>query len=515
MSIGSSSLLGGRYRLESRVGIGGMGEIWRARDVVLERVVAVKFPAPGYAADPEFRRRFHLEARHAAAVSHPNIANVYDFGAGSADDPPFLVMELVEGEPLSARIARQGALPPEEVVALAAQVADALQAAHRVGLVHRDIKPANLLLCPDGTVKVTDFGIARASGAAPATGSGALLGTAQYLAPEQVAGWAARAASDLYSLGVVGYECLTGRRPFDGDPITVATAHLNQQPDPLPTTVPAPLATLIGQLLAKDPAQRPSSAGAVANELRRIAGEEMPRRLAGTAPRPRPELGASSGPTVTEYRIRLLRGPMAQGAARERTDRRLIGIGAAAVLAIGLIVFAVTGNSPSLSAGTRAATQHKPPRPTHFATSSALVPVHPVAVSLFEPNGGNDDPTGVGYADDGNLATAWRTEWYTTANFGGLKPGVGLVFDLGRPVAVRQLALALLNPGTGVEVWAGNSPGDLLHASLVASWAAAPANVQERFANPVSARYWLVFLDRLPDTPVGYASGIREVSFAS
>jgi len=256
-------LLADRYRLVQRIAGGGMGEVWRAEDTLLGRTVAVKTLRNEYVDDPEFRARFRAEARHAGRLSHPGIASVYDFGetGGSA----WLVMELVDGEPLSTLLRRESPLSVDRTLDLVAQTADALQAAHDGGVVHRDVKPGNLLVRPDGVLKVTDFGIASATGAVPLTQTGSVVGTAFYLSPEQAAGRSASPASDLYSLGVVAYECLSGRRPFPGDnPVAVALAHLQAPVPALRDAVPTPVRELVLQALAKDPADRFASAAEMA-----------------------------------------------------------------------------------------------------------------------------------------------------------------------------------------------------------------------------------------------------------
>jgi tRNA A-37 threonylcarbamoyl transferase component Bud32 len=271
-------LLGDRYRLRDRLAVGGMGEVWRADDLLLGRVVAVKLLKPELLDDEEVRSRFRAEARHAGRLAHPGIAAVFDFG--EEPDCAWLVMELVEGEPLSRVLRREGALPVARVLDLLGQTAAALQAAHDAGVVHRDVKPGNLLVTPQGSVKVTDFGIASAGDAAAITETDCIVGTAHYLSPEQAAGRVGSAASDLYALGVVAYECLTGARPFAAtNPVAVALAHLQEQPRPLPAQVPAPVRQLVRDLLAKDPEDRPASAGEVARraaELRDGADEVAP-----------------------------------------------------------------------------------------------------------------------------------------------------------------------------------------------------------------------------------------------
>ena len=271
-------VLGGRYRLESRIAVGGMGEVWRATDEVLVRPVAVKLLRAEYAQHPETLARFRSEGRHAGSLSHPGIARVYDYGedAVGASGPglAYLVMELVDGPSLTEVLAR-GPLAPGRTMDVVAQAAAGLDAAHRAGLVHRDVKPGNLLLGADGQVKITDFGISHAAGSAPITVSGALLGTPAYLAPERVAGEPATPASDLYSLGVVAWECLAGGPPFTGTPVEVAVAHRDRPLPPLPGAVPAGIGALVGELTAKDPRARPRSADAVARRagLLRDAGD--------------------------------------------------------------------------------------------------------------------------------------------------------------------------------------------------------------------------------------------------
>jgi eukaryotic-like serine/threonine-protein kinase len=261
-----------RYRLDSRIATGGMGEVWRSTDTVLGREVAVKVLKPEYADDPTFRSRFETEARNAAALHHPNVASVFDFGELPASDggvpQPYLVMELVRGEPLSALLRGGERMPAETASDLVSQAADGIAAAHKLGIVHRDVKPANLLVTPDGTVKITDFGIARAADAVALTQTGQVVGTPQYLSPEQAEGKPATEASDIYSLGVVLYECLAGRRPFDADSaIATALSHLRDEPPPLPDDVPAHLRETVRVALAKDPAARFASARDFASAL--------------------------------------------------------------------------------------------------------------------------------------------------------------------------------------------------------------------------------------------------------
>jgi Protein kinase domain len=265
----SAEVLASRYRLDALIASGGMGAVWRAVDLVLDRPVAVKLLRAELAQHADTIARFRSEARHAAGLSHPSIAQVYDFGEAADDDPAFLVLELVDGPPLTELIAT-GLLPPDQVMDIVAQVASGLAVAHAAGVVHRDIKPANLLLDSSGIVKITDFGVAYAAGSAPLTRTGTLIGTPAYLAPERIAGQAAGPASDLYSLGMVAYECLAGAVPFTGTAMEIALAHRMQWLPPLPASVPARAAGLINDLTAKDPGGRPADAAEVATRARAL-----------------------------------------------------------------------------------------------------------------------------------------------------------------------------------------------------------------------------------------------------
>ena len=258
-----------RYRLDDKIATGGYGEVWRATDVLLGRAVAVKQLPPDRARSEQTLIRFRAEAQRAGSLGHENITRVYDYVEPAPPDPPFLVMELVDG-PSLAQVLACGALPPAQAMSVVAEAAAGLEAAHEAGFVHRDIKPANLLLTGDGQCKVTDFGVSYAINSQPMTSSNTLLGTAGYVAPERLTGGGVTAAGDLYALGIVAWECLTGHPPFRGTPLEVVVAHRDQPLPPLPASVPADVVALVEELTAKDPAVRPAHAGDVAARAARL-----------------------------------------------------------------------------------------------------------------------------------------------------------------------------------------------------------------------------------------------------
>ncbi|TNC27308.1 serine/threonine-protein kinase [Amycolatopsis alkalitolerans] len=287
--LSTGQLVAERYRLVSRIAVGGMGEVWQASDTRLDRIVAVKVLKAELSGDAEFLHRFRTEARTTASLNHPGIAAVHDYGesapagAGGAqgaagESIAYLVMELVEGEPLAGILAREGRLAADRVLGILEQAGSALQAAHERGLVHRDIKPGNILVTPANSVKITDFGIAKAAHAAPVTRSGMVMGTAHYIAPEQALGHDAEPASDVYSLAVCGYECLAGHRPFRSEhSVTVAMMHIRDLPPPLPPDVPPGARALIEATLVKDPRQRYRTGGEFAAATAAVrAGHPLP-----------------------------------------------------------------------------------------------------------------------------------------------------------------------------------------------------------------------------------------------
>ncbi|MBB2746856.1 UNVERIFIED_ORG: serine/threonine-protein kinase [Microbispora rosea subsp. rosea] len=264
--------LAGRYRLDARLGAGGMGEVWRGEDTVLARTVAVKVLLPGRLDDPGFAVRFQGEARAMATVNHPGVVDVYDYGVTEVPgdgSTAYLVMRFVDGEPLDRLLTRLGRIGAEPAMELIAQAASALQAVHERGIVHRDVKPGNLLVRSDGTLVLTDFGIARADQGSRLTDAGMVLGTAAYCAPEQAEGAPVTPAVDIYALGVVAYECLAGQRPFDGDsPVTIALKHIREEPPPLPPDVPPAIRAIVERAMSKDPARRWPSAAAMSQAAR-------------------------------------------------------------------------------------------------------------------------------------------------------------------------------------------------------------------------------------------------------
>ena len=269
MDIVAGTALGDRYELSSRIAVGGMGEVWEATDRVIGRTVAVKILKPELMTQPGFMDRFRTEGRLAALVDHDGIARVYDYGEGRGS--AFLVMERIRGEPLSAILRRERRLDPNRVLDIIAQTASALDSAHAAGLIHRDIKPDNLLIAADGRVKIADFGIARLAGQNPFTVAGQVMGTVQYISPEQVSGRPVTPASDIYSLGVVAYEALAGRLPFTGEsPVAIAHAQVHDTPPPLPSEVPQRIRDLVVSCMAKDAAARPRSSAELAHAARAL-----------------------------------------------------------------------------------------------------------------------------------------------------------------------------------------------------------------------------------------------------
>ena len=423
----TGELLGERYRLEHLIGRGGMAAVWSATDTVLGRPVAVKRLHAGLLADAEHAERFRREAMLVARLSHPNLVHLLDRG----DDPegPYLVMELVRGENLKTLVRREGPLDPDEAARICAQVGRALSYAHGQGVVHRDIKAQNVLITPDGAVKLADFGIARlmeADGQSGLTRTDMLMGSADYLSPEQAEGRPVDARTDVYSLGILLFECLTGSLPFRGEGfVAVAMKHCSEPlPDPRVAApgVPDWLASCALRAAAKDPADRfPDAASFVeALEERRMSTSVMPA------------LPAAAPPDEDTARRR-----------RPRRRRRALGAALAVVLA------------GALGAGGLYVVNRDSGGPTAVRADG---PLHIAAIHDYDPQGDGgagspENPDQRGYAIDGKPETAWYTEKYRTSpDFGGLKTGVGLIMRLTGPAVATHLLVTSPTPGAGFEV---------------------------------------------------------------
>jgi serine/threonine-protein kinase len=334
--------LSGRYRLQRLIATGGMGQVWEAVDSRLGRRVAVKVLKSEFSSDPEFIERFRAEARTTAMLNHPGIASVHDYGETQMNGEgrtAYLVMELVNGEPLNSVLKRVGRLSLRHALDMLEQTGRALQVAHVAGLVHRDVKPGNILITPTGQVKITDFGIAKAVDAAPVTQTGMVMGTAQYIAPEQALGHEATPSSDVYSLGVVGYEAVSGKRPFTGDgALTVAMKHIKEPPPPLPSDLPPNVRELIEITLVKNPSMRYRSGGPFADAVAAVrAGRRPPRpnqvpagRAAPAAIPSSPQARAAVNPTGRAPAVR--RSRPTTGGHREPPPRRTFSSGQRALL---------------------------------------------------------------------------------------------------------------------------------------------------------------------------------------
>lgn len=361
-------VFGSRYELLSRIAIGGMGEVWKANDTVIGRTVAIKILKEEYLGDPGFRERFRAEARHAALVNHEGIANVFDYG--EEDGSAYLVMELVPGEALSAILERERILPATRVLHIVAQTAAALHAAHQAGLVHRDIKPGNLLITPDGGVKITDFGIARLADQVPLTATGQVMGTVQYLAPEQAGGKPASPATDIYSLGIVAYEALAGKRPFRGESqVAIAMAQIKETPPDLPATIPETVRALVMSCMAKKPEGRPASAHDLAQAALAIVrgdDEEALALIPGRTEVLSPAVTTTGGTPVVETPVK-----KARAFTMDKKFWLFSGIGAAVAVALIITSLIILLTSPSAPE----------------ATEEPLVPVAPEeSVVPEEPN---------------------------------------------------------------------------------------------------------------------------------
>lgn len=480
----TDALLGERYRLDQLIGRGGMAAVWSATDTVLGRAVAVKRLHSGLLADDEHAERFRREAVLVARLSHPNLVHLLD--RGEDGDGPYLVMELVEGENLKTRLRREGPLPPEEAARICAAVGRALAYAHSQGVVHRDIKAQNVLLTRDGAVKLADFGIARlieADDAEGLTRTDMLLGSADYLSPEQADGRPVDARTDVYSLGILLYECLTGVLPFTGEGfVAVAMKHCSEPlPDPrlANPAVPDWLALVAMRAAAKEPAERyPDAARMVA---------ALEDRDAGTLVMPlSPPIPAAA--TETE-------GDTARRPRRRRARRWALAL--LAVVALG-------------AAAVGAALYLDPVGDGDDGPSA--VPLTLSAVRDYDPQGdGSENPEGRGLAIDGDPDTAWFTEVYRDSpELGGIKDGVGLILRLTAPATVSELELSSPTRGARLQVLGALSAAGERELLAEVETTGGAQTVPLAATSPQQS--YLLWITSLADDGTGaYRAGIGEV----
>jgi serine/threonine-protein kinase len=466
-------VIAGRYELEELVGVGGMSNVYRARDRLLERRVALKILHDRYSGDEEYVERFRREARSAARLSHPGIVTVID--RGEQDGHQFIVFEHVEGETLKQLVSREGPLPVGLALELALQIGLALAFAHERGLIHRDVKPQNVLLNGDGRAKVTDFGIARVMDVDGMTTTGAVVGTSHYIAPEQAKGDRVDAQSDVYALGAVLYELLSGDVPFPGDNfVTVAMRHVN---DPLPSLLtkrpelPLRLVSAVERALEKDPDRRFSSMSAFVSELERVR-EDL--RQGG-------EQDATAiirGPIVPERPV------PAPSTRRKRSAWPLVLILAGLALgaiAAGLLLFGnVTGSGKN---------------------GSDSGPIHLRAVATYDPYGdGTEHDEEIGNATDGDRSTYWETEEYS--NLHALKPGVGIVFDAGRTVSPKEIVVRASGTDLKARIQTGSSSTDVKR--LASPTIAVDGRTVFKIVKGVPARYFALWITQVIGRAIVY-----------
>ena len=470
-------LIAGRYELEELVANGGMARVFKARDSALERHVALKILQPRFGEDDEYVARFRREARMVAQLSHPNIVTVID--RGEADGHQFIVFEFVEGETLKDLVDRTGPLPTRRALELTLQIADALAYAHHSGIIHRDVKPQNVLLTRNGLARVTDFGIARSLDVEHShTLTGTVLGTSNYLSPEQASGQPVTEATDVYSLGVVLYELLAGEVPFHGNNlVAVAMSHLHDAPPSLldaRADLPPRLVAAIEKALAKAPGDRFATMDAFAAELRRC-------------------LDSSSGSDPEPTLIRS--APIVRPAPRRRrqtTSRRL----PVALILSGLALLAIVAGL--LALGGRNSGQQG------AGGSGTAVTVR--AVGNDDPQGNDSHADTASLATDGNPSTYWKTQHYDSAAFGGLKSGLGLVVDAGSSVTLKKLTVTTDTPGFTATIQAGDSSSGQFADDSTAQTVGARTTFQ---LNGTSARYYVVWITMLPPGGSAHVNEIR------
>jgi eukaryotic-like serine/threonine-protein kinase len=472
-------LIADRFELEELVGSGGMSTVFRARDLQLDRRVAIKILHERYAEDPEYVERFRREARAVAQLSHPNIVTVID--RGDEGGRQYIVFEHVEGENLKELVTRTGRMSPRRALELVIPVADGLAFAHEHGLVHRDVKPQNVLLSSEGEVKVTDFGIARSLDVEHGvTQTGTVLGTSEYLAPEQASDGPVSPATDEYSLGVVLWELLTGEVPFTGENfVAVALRHVNEPPPRLREQrpdLPPRLAAAVERTLAKDPARRFPSMAALAAELRACLAE----------------LDAGPAAAAEDDSALTLVSPAvsapAPAPARRTRRRRPVALYLVLALAVAIAAFvavfliARSGHTNSGSGGGGS------------GGSGTSVPLR--GVGDYDPQGNGGEHSGTAsLATDGNASTSWTTESYGSQAFGGLKDGLGLVLDAGSSVQLAHLTVTTPTPGFTAEIQAGESPT----GGFVTDSSSQTVNGTTTFSlDGKTAKYYVVWITQLP-----------------
>jgi eukaryotic-like serine/threonine-protein kinase len=475
------TLIGGRFRLEEKIGSGGMSTVYRAFDPTLERWVAIKLMHRDISSDPDQLERFRREARSAARLNHPHLVTVID--AGEDEGSPFIVFEYVEGETLKERIRRQRKLPVPEAVAYAIEIGRALSCAHAAKLVHRDVKPQNVLIDHDGRAKVTDFGIARSLEQEGLTIAGRVLGTTDYVSPEQALGQDVTEQSDIYSLGIVLYEMLTGETPFRADTqVAVAMKHVRE---PLPDVqvrrpeISAALAAVVERATAKETRNRYASVDELVHDLEQALGIETART------------GEVTGEATTV--LRSLPGDTADFApARLRHPRRTLVLGLLALAVVAIVIAYAVSRSEK---GPGPAVTPNPPGLTDVKLGTR-------AASDYDPEGdGEESSSATQFALDGNRPTSWDTETYQGGFEGSDKSGVGLYVDTATPVAAKQLDLVTSTPGYRAAVYAANTvPGRLAGWTKVSKTVSVGQDqVFDLRTNGRRYRYYLVWISELPE----------------
>ena len=453
-------LMAGRYRLLRALARGGMAQVWEARDEVLDRTVAVKVLHPHMAGDEALVARFRQEAVAAARLTHPNVVAIYDTGVDRGF--PFIVMELVSGSPLRQVLDTDGPLPVERAIDVAAQVAGALDYAHRSGIIHRDVKPGNILLCDDGRAKVADFGIAKALAGSDLTQTGMVLGTARYLSPEQVNGHALDGRSDVYALGVVLYEMLCGEAPFGGDSdMAIAVSRLHRDPPSVlerRPEVPPSLQVVVTRTLARSPDDRIASAGELRTALLAVPLHEIGARSDpdATVGIPSPRSPGQGGPWAPP---RSEETPVAGVPVGPRHRRRRRSTRSVALSLAGLVLVAAGVVSAVELVGSRGGTHGGAHPGASTPAPGAGLGVKEVKAFDPPPKGdGQEHDADLAKLTDGNPSTVWSTEHYADRHFGGLKGGVGVALVLDGPHKLRRLAIKSPTHGWTAELYVATAP---------------------------------------------------------